>query len=250
MKVVSKRLARRPKARRGANAEEFTYANLETRQVLNGVPVANPDPFYVMTSGSSLVVTTGDGVISNDFDAEGSALTATRVTGTGNGPFNGTITFSSNGSFTYPPNSSFVGFDSFRYTVSDGTNPSEVAVATISVKQTFSGNLLQDERGPNNILHSGALTQYLPISPSERLVYRSDTVDPRPIIAVESLYNGPPAGTTLTSIVAQLYRDGGLDGAAVTYNQGVNPLAAGTKLRFALQSVNSQNLPPVCTTGP
>jgi Domain of unknown function (DUF4347)/Bacterial Ig domain len=55
------------------------------------------------------------GVLSNDSDGEGSALTANLVTG----PQSGTLVFNADGSFTYTPNAGFEGFDTFTYTASD-----------------------------------------------------------------------------------------------------------------------------------
>jgi Domain of unknown function (DUF4347)/Bacterial Ig domain len=70
-------------------------------------------------SGRLRVRATADGnlpgVLSNDSDGEGSALTASLVTG----PQSGTLLFNPDGSFTYTPNPGFEGFDVFTYTASD-----------------------------------------------------------------------------------------------------------------------------------
>lgn len=211
---------------------------MEPRRVLNGVPIANPDPFYLKSTSAAIVVAAGDGLLQNDFDAEGSSLTVNAVANA----TNGTITaWGSDGSFTFTPTGSFTGFATFTYTVSDGTATSESAKVTISFGQIFSQNLLADEHGANNVLHSGGLETSIPLSPKFDLVYRSDTVEPKPVIAVETIFNGAPSGTTLTALSAQLKRNGANDGSAVTYTSGL-PSSAGTKLRFALQSANSTAL--------
>ncbi|HIG39610.1 MAG TPA: DUF2341 domain-containing protein [Gammaproteobacteria bacterium] len=73
------------------------------------------------------------GVLGNDFDADGDALTAVLVTGPSN-----SSSFSFNvddGSFSYTPASDFIGTDSFTYKANDGTD-SNVATVTINVTPT------------------------------------------------------------------------------------------------------------------
>ncbi|QAY65242.1 cadherin-like beta sandwich domain-containing protein [Paenibacillus protaetiae] len=69
------------------------------------------------------------GVLANDSDADGDALTATLVTG----PLHGTLTLNSNGSLTYVPLTNYTGSDSFTYKACDGTVCSNSATATIYV---------------------------------------------------------------------------------------------------------------------
>ncbi|NJM48527.1 MAG: DUF4347 domain-containing protein [Alkalinema sp. RU_4_3] len=82
------------------------------------------------------------GVLSNDSDGEGSALTASLVTG----PQSGTLVFNADGSFTYTPNAGFEGFDAFTYTASDSianSTPTTVKLqvgspSTVSITATDS----------------------------------------------------------------------------------------------------------------
>jgi len=69
------------------------------------------------------------GVMANDTDDDGSALSASLVSG----PANGTLTFNTNGSFDYTPDADFNGVDTFTYKVNDGTQDSNVATVTITV---------------------------------------------------------------------------------------------------------------------
>lgn len=94
---------------------------------VNDAPVANPDG-YNLNENQSLVVT-APGVISNDQDADGNALTATLMSQ----PAHGTITFNPNGSFTYTPTANYFGTDSFTYRVSDGTLTSNVTTVSLTV---------------------------------------------------------------------------------------------------------------------
>ena len=69
------------------------------------------------------------GVLANDTDADGDALTATLVADVEHG----TLELAADGSFTYTPDPGFVGVDTFTYRASDGQATSNVAEVTISV---------------------------------------------------------------------------------------------------------------------
>src|SRR5439155_6720999 len=98
-----------------------------TVNAVNDAPVANNDS-YGTDEDTPLVVAT-PGVLGNDTDIEGSPLTATLVSGSGNG----TLTLNPDGSFTYTPNAGFNGMDSFTYKANDGAADSLPATVTISV---------------------------------------------------------------------------------------------------------------------
>jgi uncharacterized delta-60 repeat protein len=90
-------------------------------------PVAANDS-YAVNEDATLNVTAA-GVLANDTDADGDALSAILV----NGPAHGSLTLNANGSFTYTPNANFNGTDSFTYKASDGSLQSNVATVTIAV---------------------------------------------------------------------------------------------------------------------
>lgn len=89
-------------------------------------PIAVDDT-YSVAEGQDLVVSAAVGVLANDSDPDGDAITAavqTDVT-------KGTLTLAADGSFTYSPDASFDGTDSFTYTASDGSL-SDTGTVTIS----------------------------------------------------------------------------------------------------------------------
>ena len=90
------------KARRRAVQRQAFIERLEPRVVLNGAPVAVPDPWYTTPQNTTLTVTTqGTTLVANDWDPEGSAITASLVSG----PSNGTLSsLQADGTFTYTPN--------------------------------------------------------------------------------------------------------------------------------------------------
>ena len=82
---------------------------------VNDRPQGVNDSFTV-TGATSLTIGPS-GVLSNDFDIEGSALTASLLAG----PSKGTVTLNSDGSFTYIAAVGFDnGTDSFTYSITDG----------------------------------------------------------------------------------------------------------------------------------
>lgn len=93
-----------------------------------GTPSANNDT-YTIDPGQTLTVA-APGFLANDTDPDLDSLTATLVDLPN---FASSFTFGMDGSFTYTPNPGFVGTDIFTYTVSDGTNTSNVASVTIIV---------------------------------------------------------------------------------------------------------------------
>jgi hypothetical protein len=90
-------------------------------------PVATNDT-YSATTGVQLTVP-APGVLSNDSDADGDALTAIKVTDSGSGSVN----LASNGSFTFTSGGSFTGARTFTYRASDGIATSNLATVTINV---------------------------------------------------------------------------------------------------------------------
>jgi VCBS repeat-containing protein len=94
---------------------------------VNDAPAATADA-YTTTEDTALTVA-APGVLSNDSDPEGDALSAALVAG----PGHGTLTLNANGSFTYTPAANFNGSDSFTYRAGDGSLTSGLATVTITV---------------------------------------------------------------------------------------------------------------------
>lgn len=95
---------------------------------VNDAPVAAADNFST-TEDTAITISAAAGVLSNDTDEEGDALTASVVTN----PSNGTLTLNANGSFTYTPSANFTGNDSFTYKANDGSADSNTATVSIAV---------------------------------------------------------------------------------------------------------------------
>ncbi len=133
-----------------SGVDTFTYvandgladSNLATVTItvnaVNNAPIA-VDDVYAAAVNTTLNVDAANGVLSNDIDQDGDALTAELVTG----PANGTLDLASDGSFVYVPSADFVGADTFTYHASDGTDISEPATVTIDVTGETGGSLVR-----------------------------------------------------------------------------------------------------------
>src|SRR5213075_728002 len=82
---------------------------------INDAPVAANDDSYTTPEDIQLTVA-APGVLANDSDVDGDALTAILVTG----PSHGTLTLNSDGSLVYMPALNFNGIDTFTYKATDG----------------------------------------------------------------------------------------------------------------------------------
>ncbi|MFT3738012.1 MAG: Ig-like domain-containing protein [Breznakibacter sp.] len=120
-------------------ADSFTYrasdgdaqSNLVTVNItitgVNNQPVANGDHYFVVEGGVLNIVSPG--ILNNDTDADGDALTAILVSNTANG----VLMLNPDGSFTYTHNGNETTFDSFAYQAYDGKLAGNVATVSISV---------------------------------------------------------------------------------------------------------------------
>jgi uncharacterized repeat protein (TIGR01451 family)/gliding motility-associated-like protein len=95
---------------------------------VNDAPSAVKDD-YAVNEGGTLTVTTANGVLLNDSDVDGDAITAVLVSG----PSNGTLTLNADGSFTYVHNGSETTTDSFTYKANDGNLDSNIVTVEITI---------------------------------------------------------------------------------------------------------------------
>ncbi len=91
------------------------------------------------------------GVLGNDRDPEGEALSAAVAAG----PANGSVALNSDGGFTYTPNPTFTGTDTFTYTASDPKGDSDAAEVTITVGSTTRSDLIVTAAGNGTAGFSG-----------------------------------------------------------------------------------------------
>ncbi len=94
---------------------------------VNDAPVAHSDVYY--TAKGTVLTVSAPGVLSNDIDVDGDALSPILVMS----PSHGTLNLNKDGSFTYIPRKGYIGIDSFTYKANDGTSNSSEAIVTIGV---------------------------------------------------------------------------------------------------------------------
>ncbi|HVK14325.1 MAG TPA: Ig-like domain-containing protein, partial [Gemmataceae bacterium] len=104
-----------------------TGSTVVTVTPVNDAPVGTPDAYS--TAEDTLLTVPVSGVLGNDTDVDGPALSAVLV----GGPSFGTLTLNSDGSFTYTPALNYNGPDSFTYRASDGSLPSAVTTVSLTV---------------------------------------------------------------------------------------------------------------------
>ncbi|SHL35009.1 Ig-like domain-containing protein [Flavobacterium johnsoniae] len=125
-------------------------ANIEiTVTAVNDAPVALKDE-YTVDEGATLNVPALTGVLSNDSDVEGDALTAILVTG----PSHGTLTLNADGSFTYVHDGSETTTDSFTYKANDGNLDSNTVTVKITVNPVNDAPVANSDT--NNVIASTA----------------------------------------------------------------------------------------------
>jgi len=109
---------------------------------VNDVPVAMDDA-YSTGEGAVLTVDQATGVLANDSDLDGNALTARLVQGPP--ASEGTLTLNANGSFTFRPAANFNGNSRFTYQAFDGVENSNVATVTIGVSSVNDAPVANDD---------------------------------------------------------------------------------------------------------
>lgn len=118
-------------------SDSFTYAAYDTfatsAPVVVSLVVSNHAPapvadVYGIHPGIPLNVPP-PGVLANDLDADGDALSAQKLSN----PAHGILVFNADGSFNYTPSDGYAGADGFSYLVSDGLIASSVVTVTLNV---------------------------------------------------------------------------------------------------------------------
>ena len=104
---------------------------------LNVVSVIAVEDDFAFTAGTEdFSVGAEQGVLANDTDVSGSALTVA----VSEDPINGSLTLSPDGSFTYQPNDNFVGDDTFTYIATNEAGESAVGSANITINALAAAN--------------------------------------------------------------------------------------------------------------
>ncbi|MCW5626397.1 MAG: tandem-95 repeat protein, partial [Burkholderiales bacterium] len=111
----------------GPDTSEVVTVTIDVTPV-NDDPVAVGDDDYSVVTGETLTVAL-PGVLGNDTDIDGDALSAQILVDVANG----TLALQADGSFVYTPDAGFVGVDTFEDRLSDGQGGFDDATVSITV---------------------------------------------------------------------------------------------------------------------
>jgi VCBS repeat-containing protein len=144
-------------------------------------PPAAQDDYYTVAEDDTRNEP-APGVLANDVDVDGDALTVTPTSA----PANGSLTLNANGSFVYTPALNFDGIDSFTYSVSDGQGGVDNAIVTLDV------GAVNDPPVAANDAYSTPEDSILSV-PAPGLLANDNDTDGDPLTA--QVASGPSQGT-------------------------------------------------------
>ena len=198
---------------------------------VNHAPIAVNDSYY--TPQDTALNVGAPGVLSNDSDPDGDALTAVLLTR----PTHGTLTFNSNGSLLYTPTTGYFGPDSFTYRASDGQTNSAAATVSLTV--------LHVNHPPVAVNDSYTTTQDTPLNVSAPGVLGNDS-DPDGDLLNAVLVSGPSHGTlTLNSAGSFLYTPSSGYTGSDSFTYMANDGQANSGVATVTISIIRPNRPPV-----
>lgn len=96
---------------------------------------------YNVDEDQTLMIPQGTGVLANDIHPQNASLTALLVDDVAHG----SLDLALDGSFTYTPDPDFFGEDSFTYAANDGSEDSNLATVTITVKNINDPPVAEDQ---------------------------------------------------------------------------------------------------------
>jgi hypothetical protein len=108
--------------------------------VVNTPPAPVQDT-YQMAEDATLNVTAANGVLANDVDPDGDALTVVVDAQ----PAHGQLTLNSDGSFQYSPEPNYFGPDLFSYRVTDGVDTAAATLARVTVQSVNDSPIAEDD---------------------------------------------------------------------------------------------------------
>ncbi len=205
---------------------------------VNAVPVANNDNYG--TQPNTPLNIAAPGVLSNDVDADGNALTVALKTAPSHAA---SFTLNANGSFAYTPAPNFIGIDQFTYTATDGKVASDGGlsvsnVATVSIN--VDTNPSCQAQAPTQVITGGS--KVITLLPGA-------CADPDPgqtltIVSVTQPAHGTVTFTATTATYTSTAPYVGPDSFRFTVSDGNGGAAQGTaNVNVIYGFTNVQNLP-------
>ena len=220
------------RANDGAAASNVATVSITVTPV-NDAPTAANDAYS--TNEDTPLTVAAPGVLANDTDPDGDALSAVLVSG----PSNGTLTLNANGSFTYTPAANYSGPDSFTYRANDGSASSNAATVSITV------NPVNDAPTAANDAYS--TNEDTPLTVAAPGVLANDT-DPDGDALSAVLVSGPSHGTlTLNANGSFTYTPAGNYSGPDSFTYRANDGSANSNVATVSITVNPVNDAPTVT---
>ena len=161
----------------------------------NHAPVATAES-YAVNEAATLTVAV-PGVLGNDTDADGNALTAVLVAG----PAHGTLSLSANGAFTYTPTVNASGTDSFSYKPNDGSVDGNTVTVTITVRALVYALTVNSGSGDGSYAPGTVVAIQADAAPAGRVFdgWSGDTAGIASVTSTSTTLTVPPSAITVTA---------------------------------------------------
>ena len=128
-----------------------TVITRKAELTINAPPVANNDT-YTTVEDMSLIVPVSSGILANDVDVDGDALTAVLVSNVSHG----VLSLDTNGAFSYTPNTNFNGSDRFTYRALDDVGKGASTVLEESIVSRNKVEIKAGQKGAQSFRHGTA----------------------------------------------------------------------------------------------
>ncbi len=162
---------------------------------VNHAPVAETES-YAVNEADTLTVT-APGVLGNDTDLDGNALTAVLVVG----PAHGTLSLSANGAFTYTPTGNYNGADSFSYRPNDGLADGNIVSVSITVRAVYYALTVGSGSGDGSYAYGTVVSIQADPAPAGKVFDRwtGDTAYVANVTSASTTLTIPRSATTVTA---------------------------------------------------
>ena len=250
----------------GMNFQDILDSNLTlVPNSFKATPIANNNS-YSCIGNVGISVDAAGGVLTNDVSPDGTALSASLLTGAANG----TAVLNANGSFIYNPNAGYSGSDSFTYTLTTASGKTSTATVNITVSTPIifvnsaaaaagNGTLASPYKTLNSItgsnafpvfIYMGTVTGLLTLNDNQKVIGQGAAASLTSILslAVPAYSNVLPAtgGTNPTIAGVNLKANNDIQAVALTGTLSGSNVGA---LKIRNTTINTTNLQAVNITG-
>lgn len=218
----------------GVNVSNTADVTIEVQPPPNNAPVAVDDAYSGAVEGGVFVRLATVGLLANDTDGDGDALTAMLASL----PAHGAVQLNADGSFTYTHDGSETTADSFSYKVSDGADESNTATVALTITPVNDTPVASDD-AYTGIEEGGAFARIAPVG-----VLSNDTDAEGDALSV-TLVSGPAYGSlSLESSGAFLYTHDGSETVSDSFTYQASDGVSNSAVATVTLTITPVNDPP------